>query len=101
MSKKINTKKGFTIVEIIVAFTIFSIMMVAFLSLFLTSLKITLSAGDKDLTVAEVSGQIEKDIEKRQYIDTDNINAIVNFSGGTKTVPTNKSSRTDSTEDGI
>lgn len=100
MLKKLKNKQGLTLVELIIALTIFSILMVAFLSLFMTSMKITIKAGDKDATVADVSGKLENDIGDRAYDATKESLAIINFSGGTRNMITTKTTENGTTKDG-
>ena len=58
----LKSKKGMTLVEIIVSMTIFSIMVVAFLNLFFGSFLISLRAEARTNTVGEVAGAIENKI---------------------------------------
>lgn len=56
----IKNRNGFTLVELLVAIALFGVLMVAFLSLFMTAFRMTLRAGDRDSTVANISGKVEQ-----------------------------------------
>lgn len=62
MCKILLSNKGFTLVEIIVSLTIFSIMAVAFLNLFFGSFLISQRAEVRTSTVAEAAGAVENKI---------------------------------------
>jgi len=59
---ELNKRSGFTLVELLVAVALFGILMVAFLSLFMSAFRLTLRAGDRDTTVAEITGKVEQSI---------------------------------------
>lgn len=61
--------QGFTLVEILISMTIFGILMVAFLSLFTGAYFMTLRAGDRDKTLAGITGKVENKIASTSYDD--------------------------------
>ncbi len=67
----LKQKKGFTLVELLIAITIFGVLMVAFLYLFYSALHITLRAGDRDKSVAGLSGKVEKSMASEVYTDAE------------------------------
>lgn len=87
-------------VELLVAMTLFGILMVAFLSLFMSAFSLTLRAGDRDTTLAGISGKVEKTMADEAYADSvadvgdevaiadGNVTIIFgNLSASTETIP--------------
>lgn len=67
-------RKGMTLVEVIVSITIFSIMSVAFMNVFLGSYLITTRAGARTDSVAFISGEMDKTLAGLSYAaETTNI----------------------------
>lgn len=104
----INIKKqnkGFTLVEILISISIFGILMVAFLSLFTSAYYMTIRAGDRDKTVAGISGKVENKIASSAYNDPEiaqsSADVILTYGdGSTNTVPVDKTSGTSHMQDG-
>ena len=85
----IRNKKGLTIIEIVISFAIFSILIVVFLNVFLESLVITSRSGARSDSVAYVSSEIEKKLAYNEYPDNANLSvsttpkAIIKYNPGT------------------
>ena len=92
--KSINNKKGMTLVEIVVSLAIFGIMMVAFLNMFLTSYEITIRAGARSDTVAQISSEMENSLSSFGGTGTDisiaNEEISIDYDDGQETIDTIK-----------
>jgi len=58
----LKKKSGFSLVELLVAIALFGILMVAFLSIFMTGFRLTLRAGNRDKAVSDITGKVEQSI---------------------------------------
>lgn len=83
--KKNNLKqnKGFTLIEIILAIAILSIILIAILNLFSFSLSSVFAAGDKSRTVADLDSIAQNIIEQANTSKFSTQNAIETYLTGT------------------
>lgn len=103
--KLCKQNKGFTLVEILVALTIFGILVIAFLALFSNAFYLTLRSGDRDKQVQTVTGKLENKLASPAYTDAavtqTNANVILTYSDGTiNSVLTQKTIGTSQMSDG-
>jgi prepilin-type N-terminal cleavage/methylation domain-containing protein len=70
---KHNNDSGFTLVEVILALAILTIIIVAFLSLFTTGLLGVFAAGDKGIAYSEAQADIESRIGTKEALATDDL----------------------------
>jgi len=71
--KLVNNQKGLTLIEVIIAVTILTIIAVAFIPLFSTSFSNIFAYGDKDLTMAYASDQMEMLYSRQPFSNVDEL----------------------------
>ena len=68
LNMKLNgKKKGMTLIEIIISMAILSILIIAFLNLFLTSFTLIKRSGDKTITSVAASTEMDKVLNNSSY----------------------------------
>jgi prepilin-type N-terminal cleavage/methylation domain-containing protein len=82
--KRINVEAGFTLVEVIIALAILTIIIVSFLSLFTAGLLGVFAAGDKGVAYSDAQADIESRIGTKEALATDDL--IIVFDGETHTI---------------
>lgn len=75
LRRLVKSRGGFTLVELLISITIFGILMIAFVSLFINALYITVRAGSRDTAVSNISGELEKQIAEpdADYVVKENL----------------------------
>lgn len=99
-----NRRRGFTLVEVLVAITILGMFSVLLLTVFVGSLSLTVKAGNKDEGVASVAGELEKNlagVSDTSGLTTSRGTVTITFgNNSTATVEVDKTTGTASTADG-